>query len=100
MTDIICAGISGVCAVAVAFIGRQMSIEAKKSERHSELRRRESLLSLEMMDATLKLSVVTANALTGGHNNGNVAVARERAGSAGEKYEQFLRETTAYEIGK
>lgn len=100
MTDVICAGISGICAVAVAVIGGQMSAAAKRSERHSELRRRESLLSLEMMDATLKLSVVTANALTGGHNNGNVAIARQRAGDAGDKYERFLRETTAYEVGK
>lgn len=99
MTEIVCAAISGLCAVGVAVIGGQLGRAAKRSEHSSELRRRESLLSLEMMDATLKLSVVTANALTGGHNNGNVAIARERASGVSEKYEQFMRETTAYEMG-
>ena len=96
MTEAICAAISGLCAIFAACMGKL----AGDCVRRSELRRRESLLSLEMMDATLKLSVVTANALTGGHNNGNVAVARSSAESVSEKYEQFMRETTAYEVGK
>jgi len=100
MTELLCAAVSGLCAIAAAFAGCQASRASARSERSSALRRRESLLSLEMMDATLKLSVVTANALTGGHNNGNVALARERAGGVSEKYEQFMRETTAYEVGK
>ena len=100
MTEAICAAISGLCAVLAAWMGKRMSDSTRRSERRSELRRRESLLSLEMMDATLKLSVVTANALTGGHNNGNVAIARDSAGAVSEKYEQFMRETTAYEVGK
>ena len=53
------------------------------AEKHAELRRKESLLSLEMMDATLQLSIVTSNALTGGHNNGNVERAREAAKTVG-----------------
>lgn len=100
MTEILCAFISGLCALGVAIVGGQLGLASKRSERTSQLRRRESLLSLEMMDATLKLSIVTANALTGGHNNGNVAIARQRAGDVSEKYEEFMRETTAYEIGK
>lgn len=100
MTELLCAFISGLCAIAVAIIGGQLGRASRKNEHTSELRRRESLLSLEMMDATLKLSIVTANALTGGHNNGNVAIARRRAGDVSEKYEEFMRETTAYEIGK
>ena len=100
MTEAICAAISGLCAIFAACRGKMAGDCVHRSERRSELRRRESLLSLEMMDATLKLSVVTANALTGGHNNGNVAVARSSAQSVSEKYEQFMRETTAYEVGK
>ena len=52
------------------------------------------------MDATLQLSVVTSNALTGGHNNGNVERAREAAQKAADEYEDFMLELTAHEIGK
>ena len=100
MTEAICATISGICAIMAACMGKLMSDFMRKSDRRSDLRRHESLLSLEMMDATLKLSVVTANALTGGHNNGNVAAARTAAKNVSEKYDQFMRETTAYEVGK
>ena len=51
-----------------------------------------------MMDATLQLSIVTSNALTGGHNNGNVERAREAAKTVGAKYADFMREVTAGEI--
>ena len=100
MVNIICAVIAGVCTVLCAIIGAVANKNQKKSERRAQLRQKESLLSLRMMDATLQLSVVTSNALTGGHNNGNVETAREAATKVSEEYQEFMRGITAFEVGK
>ena len=98
MVNIICAVIAGIASVITAVVGIRVERANKQAEKHAELRRKESLLSLEMMDATLQLSIVTSNALTGGHNNGNVERAREAAKAVGAKYADFMREVTAGEI--
>lgn len=100
MTEIICATIAGLCTIICAIIGGTSAKHKRKAERRAELRQKESLLSLRMMDATLQLSVVTSNALTGGHNNGNVEQAREAAASVAEEYQEFMRSITAFEVGK
>ncbi len=104
MTEIICAIIAGIASVITASVGVAVNRANKRSEhraeRHAELRQRENLLSLRMMDATLQLSVVCSNALTGGHNNGNVERAREAAQKVAADYENFMRETTAHEVSK
>ena len=86
--------------IAVAFIGVNVQRSNKKADKRATLREKESLLSLRMMDATLQLSVVTSNALTGGHNNGNVERARETAQRVASEYEEFMRSVTAHEVGK
>lgn len=98
-TEIICTIITGVVSIVVTAMGINNVRHNKKTERHLALRRRENLLSLKMMDATLQLSVVTSNALTGGHNNGNVEKARETAEKVAKEYDEFLKEVTAHEIG-
>lgn len=100
MTEIICSAIAAVSAIAVAIVGKNIHQSNARMEERAKLRQRESMLSLKMMDATLQLSVVTSNALTGGHNNGNVARAREAAEKAAAEFEQFMREVTAHEICK
>jgi len=100
MSEIICAAISGVCSIAVAIIGFYIKKSNDKNDRRSNLRQQESLLSLRMMDATLQLSVVTSNALTNGHNNGNVERAREAAAKVAAEYEEFMRNITAHEVCK
>ena len=100
MVNIICAIIAGICTVLCAIIGAVANKQQNKTERRAELRQKESVLSLRMMDATLQLSVVTANALTGGHNNGNVEAAREAAQKVSEEYQEFMRGITAFEVGK
>lgn len=99
-TEIICAIIAAIASIAVALIGWNVSCTNKRAEAHAELREKESLLSLRMIDATLQLSVVTSNALTGGHNNGNVERAREAAQKAASDYEEFMRGVTAHEVGR
>lgn len=100
MTEIICAAITAAASIAVALIGVNIRKSNARMEARAALRQRESMLSLQLMDATLQLSVVTSNALTGGHNNGNVAKAREAADKAAADFEAFMREVTAHEISK
>lgn len=98
MIEVICALITAVAAIAVAVIGHNTQKQNRRAEEHAAARQRESLLSLRMMDATLQLSVVTSNALTGGHNNGNVERARAAAQKVGDEYTKFMQELTAHEV--
>jgi hypothetical protein len=50
-----------------------------------------------MLDATLELSIVSSNALTNGHNNGNVEEARIAAKKAKDDYQAFLLEIMSEE---
>lgn len=97
--------ISAIAAIVVAVIEWRASQDRKilknaqaEAELRAHQREKESRLSMQMMDATLQLSVVTANALTGGHNNGNVEAARKAAEDASRAYKQFLMDTTARNI--
>lgn len=99
--------IPALAAVAVALIEaraakeRKQTKEQKAKEELREARRaEESRLSMQMMYATLQLSVVTANALTGGHNNGNVEQAKRAAEKAETEYQAFLQNVAAAEIAK
>lgn len=67
----------------------------KREDERAKIRRRETMLIMEMIDATAQLSVVSANALTQGHNNGNVERAREAFEKATSEYEAFKREVAA-----
>lgn len=100
MTEVVCAVIAAAASIVVAIVGLNVKRSSERADRNAKLRQRESLLSLRMMDATLQLSVVTSNALTGGHNNGNVERARAAAEKVATDYEEFLREITAHEVGK
>lgn len=97
--------IPAVAAVIVAIIEAIAAVDRKKTkksrteaEKHEKLRTEEARLSMKMMSATLQLSVVTANALTGGHNNGNVEAARLAAENAQADYQAFLQKVTAQEV--
>lgn len=99
--------IPAVSAVAVAIIEaiaakdrKQTKIQREKQEKRAAQRAEESRLSMQMMDATLQLSIVTANALTGGHNNGNVERARVAAQKAQDEYEKFLQKLASNELAK
>ena len=99
--------IPAAAAVIVAIIEAIAAVDRKKTkksrteaEKQEALRTEEARLSMKMMSATLQLSVVTANALTGGHNNGNVEAARLAAETAQAEYEAFLQKVTAQEVAK
>lgn len=99
--------ISGIFTVIVAVIELVANRDRKRTkqltedlEQKSALREEESRCSMQMMYATLQLSIVTANALTGGHNNGNVEQAKIVAQKAEEDYQKFLQKVAASAINK
>lgn len=111
--QIICAVLAAFSAVMVAVVNNRSQKAAKRAEereeatmefererdkreeKRSRMRQRETMLILQMLDATAQLSDVSANALTNGHNNGNVERAREAFAKATEEYEAFKREVAA-----
>ena len=98
MTEIFCSLIAAFSAVMVAVFTNRIKKENEKVERRSERRKKETMLSLQMMSATMHLSIVCANAVTGGHNNGNVEAAKEEALKAEQAYKEFERELLSEEI--
>lgn len=96
-----------VGTIIVAIIGKnatkaqeEQKQKDDKAEEQAKMRERESRLSMKMIDATLQLSIVEANALTGGHNNGNVERARAAAEAAQIEYHAFLQDIAAHEVSK
>lgn len=107
MIEILSIIISSLTMVLVAYINYRANVDrkkaderAKKDEEREKLRERENRLSMQMVDADMQLSIVSANALTNGHNNGNVEAARKAAEEARRAYQQFLTEVAAHEISK
>ena len=98
--EIISIVLSSLTMIVVAIINNNANIRAKKEDELAKKREKESRLSMQMMDASVQLSVVTANALTGGHNNGNVEAARIAAENARAAYNAFLQEVAAHEVAK
>lgn len=97
-TQIICTVINGIFAIIVCIVGARIAKTNKESKVSEDRRKKSQILTLEMMDATLKLSVVCANALTGGKNNGNVEVAKKKALDVETKYVNFEHEVLSEEL--
>ena len=109
VVEIIAALISAVSCIIVAVIAAKSAVdrradedkrkeeEAIRIERDQE-RKDEMRLSMKLMSASCKLSVVTATAMRDGHTNGTLAGALEEAGKAQEEYQRFLEATTAANI--
>lgn len=105
MLDIILALAAPLSAVIVAIIEWRAYNDRKtmkKAKAEEALRQgqkeEESRLAMKMMFATMQLSIVSANALTGGHNNGNVEKAKEEADEATKEYNAFLQKVAAHNI--
>ena len=105
--EIISIVLSSLTMIIVAIINTRATQDRKvteernrKADELASKREKESRLSMQMMDATLQLSVVTANAVLGGHNNGNVERAKQAAEKAQAEYLQFLQEIASHEVAK
>lgn len=99
--------IPGLFTVLVAIIEliaakdrRQSKRDQERLKKHEQQRAKETKLQMEMNSATLQLCVVTSNALTGGHNNGNVERARQAAKDAEEAYNAYIQELAANQVAK
>lgn len=99
--------VPGLFTVLVAIIELIAAKDRKESKRdqerlkrHEQQRAKETKLQMEMNSATLQLCVVTSNALTGGHNNGNVEKARQAAKDAEEAYNAYIQELAANQVAK
>lgn len=107
MVEIICSVVTALSAIVVAIIGTRFKINSErykqfveKSDRRAEKRQEEAMLILKMLEINLKQGIVCSNALTGGHNNGNVEEAREAAERVLEEYSEYVRTTAAKQIAK
>ena len=99
--------IPGLFTVLVAIIEliaakdrKQSKNDHERLKRHEQQRAKETKLQMEMNSATLQLCVVTSNALTGGHNNGNVERARQAAKDAEDAYNAYIQELAANQVAK
>lgn len=99
--------ISAIALVLVAIIEAVATRERKRykadrerAERRAALRAKESQLSMEMMSANNKLTLIIAKKLTGQHTNGDVAEAMHESMQAQRDYQDFLEETTAKQMAK
>lgn len=114
MVQIVCAVVTALSAIVVAIIGtrfkanseRYKQFEEKadrreeKADRRAEKRQEEATLILKMLEINLKQGIVCSNALTGGHNNGNVEEARIAAEDVLEEYNEYVRASAAKQISK
>lgn len=90
--------VPAIASIVVAWIELRAAKDRKTAEERAKAREREARLSMKMQDANMQLTIVTANAVTGGHNNGNVESAKKAAEEASAEYAAFLREIAAKEI--
>ena len=95
MTEIICSIISASAAITVAVISAINIKQRKKDEKLAQQRATESRLAMDMQAASIELSDVIAIAVTGGHTNGNVEVARQKAQAAKNAYYAFIKSVAA-----
>ena len=97
MTEVICAALTGFCAIVCAVIASQASKREKREKkeqerinRRAEQRAKEGRLQLAMIDANCKLTVGVAMALKRGHCNGEVEQGLAAIQRTQRDYEQFL----------
>lgn len=104
MEQYVIPGLFTVLVAIIELIAAKDRRESKKDQerlkRHEQQRAKETKLQMEMNSATLQLCVVTSNALTGGHNNGNVERARQAARDAEDAYNAYIQELAANQVAK
>jgi len=98
--SIVVALISAVSLVWVAMIQTHTGREKARTERRAARRAEESSLQMKMQAAGIKLALVTAKKLNGGHTNGDVEEAMREAHEAQEAYENFLLHVAAEQTTK
>lgn len=98
--EIASAVIAAAALIIVAIIETGNRKRHKTEEIRRQRREKEMRLSMELMSACVDLSYVTSLAVTGGHTNGNVEAAQEKADEAQKKYEAFIKDEAAHAVAK
>lgn len=86
---------SGISMIVVAKIQTDGNKQKKVDDEREARRRKESRLSMQMMEASIELADVNAVALQNGKLNGNVEAARNKAKNALDEYRAFLADVTS-----
>lgn len=86
---------SVVLVMAVYYMQRRQRHADSRAEERADLRRRESLLNLQMTMASSKLAYATAVAIERGRTNGELKEAKEAYSEARAAYLEFLNEQAA-----
>lgn len=86
---------SGICMIVVAKIQADSNRQRKVDDERDARKRKESRLSMQMMEASIELADVNAVALQHGKLNGNVEDARKKARDALDEYRAFLADVTS-----
>lgn len=100
MTEIICTLITAFAGLLVVYLSKRIAQSEARDEKRAELRQKESLLSLKMQNATLKLTQENSVGILSGNNFEAIEDALDRANAVSEEYQAFLQEVTAHEVGK
>lgn len=95
MTEIIVSSISAIAAIVVAIISGINIKQRRQEDKLAQQRATEVRLGMDMQAACIELSDVIAIAVTGGHTNGNVEAARQKAQSAKNAYYNFINSIAA-----
>ena len=90
ITQIIVSLITSAAAIVAAIISAININQRKEEEKRADQRATEARLGMEMQAASIELSDVIAIAVTGGHTNGNVEEARNKARKAKKAYYDFI----------
>lgn len=98
ITSIITAIISAASAIIVAVMANSYRKTTAETNLKAERRKRESMLSLRMIEATLELALIESEAMTGGKLNGNVEEAKNKAKKAKQEYEAYAKEVLVEEL--
>lgn len=94
-TEIIVSIITAISAIIVSIISGINIRNRKHDEKIQQLRTTEFRLGMDMQAASIELSDVIAIAVTGGHTNGNVEAARQKAKAAKSAYYAFINSVAA-----
>lgn len=96
--SIFSAAASVLTALAVFYMERRQRRRDALAEKSAERRKRESLLSLEMMSANNQLSYALAMAVKRGRANGEVEAALEAYSGAKAAYDHWKAEMAAEQL--
>lgn len=97
-SPILIAIITGLFGIRQAKVDKQIELQNKQAIRRSDLRRKESLLSMRMASANTKLTIGVAMALKNGHANGEIEEGMKAVNEAEEEYSNFLKEVAINDI--